>query len=157
VNATTTRKPKQRKIGIVERHGSHALLEIVESNSKSSRAEYYLCDELKADWGTAAYRLEKIDGTVYDVLLDDNTGHHTCDCPGHVQHGHRTRCKHVAGLLALRQAGQLPVCKPKPAGGLVELGRDDEPEIMFIHPTACGCRSCEEHQVLCLDPYDDAA
>jgi len=117
-NAISTRKPrqpKQRKIGVIEPHVPHALLEIVESNSKTAKAEYYLCEERTPGWGTVAYRLEKFDGTTYDVLIDDQSGHHACDCPGHVQHGHKTRCKHVAGLLALRAAGKLPVAKPTPA------------------------------------------
>lgn len=125
MTTTTTRQPAKqvrlRKIGVVERHGKHALLEIVESDRKTAKAEYYLCEEFQPSWGTAAYRLEKFDGTVYDVLIDDSTGHHACDCKGHIQHGHKTRCKHVAGILALRRAGQLPVSQP---ATLRELGRD---------------------------------
>ena len=112
--ATRTRQAKTRKIGVVERHGNHSLLEIVESNSTTAKAEYYLCEEFTPGWGTTAYRLEKFDGTQYDVLIDDQSGHHACDCPGHVQHGHRTRCKHVAGIVALRAAGKLPVAAPAP-------------------------------------------
>jgi hypothetical protein len=117
MNTTTIRRPRQprhRKIGVVERHGPHALLEIVEGTPKRSKAEYYLCDEIPHDWGTAAYRLEKLDGTVYDVLLDEQTERHSCDCLGGIQHGHQTRCKHVAGLLALRQSGKLPGWTPFP-------------------------------------------
>jgi hypothetical protein len=128
MQTTTDRKPRQaktRKIGVVERHGKHSLLEIVESTSKTAKAEYYLCEEFTPGWGDAAYRLEKFDGTQYDVLIDDQSGHHACDCPGHVQHGHRTRCKHLAGILALRAAGKLPVA-PKPAAPLASHPRLQE-------------------------------
>lgn len=128
MHATHVRPAKQatlRKIGVVERHGKHSLLEIVESNRKTAKAEYYLCEEFQPSWGTVAYRLEKFDGTQYDVLIDDESGHHACDCPGHIQHGHRTRCRHVAGLLALRAAGKLPVAA-KPAAPLASHPRLQE-------------------------------
>jgi hypothetical protein len=69
---------------------------------------YYLA-ALPSDFGLA-FRLEKFGiegGAVYHVNLDPQTGQHSCECLGHVKHGHKTRCKHVASLLALRAAGKL--------------------------------------------------
>lgn len=155
MNATKTRQPRQRKIGVVERHGRHSLLEM----QLDGRPEYYLAEELLPDFGTAAYRLEKYDGTTYDVLLDERTGHHTCECRDFLHRSRRHGCKHIVGLLALRNAGKLPSSFAKPSASLVELdrpfrpGRDDEPT---GRPTHCGCRCAEEHQALCLDPWEQA-
>jgi hypothetical protein len=44
----------------------------------------------------------------YAVCLDANgEGKHSCECKGHLRHGHKTQCRHVAGLLALRSSGKL--------------------------------------------------
>jgi hypothetical protein len=65
----------------------------------------YLIRLLPSDFGDC-FRLSKVgvcgDVSEYDVCLD-NTGQ-TCECMGFLRHGH---CKHVAGLMALRNAGKL--------------------------------------------------
>jgi predicted nucleic acid-binding Zn finger protein len=43
---------------------------------------------------------------VYHVHLDDATGD-SCDCLGHIRWGHKTVCKHVAGIKACLQAGRI--------------------------------------------------
>ena len=54
------------------------------------------------------YEVSKLqgEGETYHVLLA-NDGNHTCECLGHLHHGHKTRCKHVAALLALHSAGRI--------------------------------------------------
>jgi hypothetical protein len=72
------------------------------------RTGYYL-SALPSDFGLA-FKLEKFGiegGEIYHVNLDTQTGNHSCECLGHVKHGHKIRCKHVASLLALRGAGKL--------------------------------------------------
>ncbi len=95
-----TRKPKPplaaRFLGGADEHGSRLLL-----IRKDGRDEVYAASPiLGADDGEGAellgFRVEKHDGTVYDVDLDAGT----CDCPGGLQWG---RCKHREGIaLAIR-------------------------------------------------------
>jgi hypothetical protein len=73
-----------------------------------AKSTHYYLSRVPSDFGIA-YRLEKfgIEGAdVYNVLLAAD-GNHVCECLGHLKHGHKTRCKHVASLLALRAAGRL--------------------------------------------------
>src|SRR5437016_1948553 len=62
-------------------------------------SDYYL-KPIATDQG-AAYELSKLqgDGETYHVGLSPEGN--TCECLGHLQHGHRTVCKHVAALVAL--------------------------------------------------------
>jgi hypothetical protein len=68
---------------------------------------YYRLTALAADFGTA-FRLEKLVGgtEVYDVNLLP-VGRSTCECLGHLRHGHKTVCKHIASLSRLQQLGKL--------------------------------------------------
>jgi hypothetical protein len=78
------------------------------------RQDYWL-SEIQADWGRAfEVRKPLPDGTVYHVHLDPEMGD-TCDCLGHLRHGHRTVCKHVAAVKALIARGELPPAAPRPA------------------------------------------
>jgi hypothetical protein len=66
-------------------------------------ADYSLV-RIPSDFGTA-FEVGKVFGggaEPYRVCLDGE--HSTCDCKGHLKHGH---CKHVAGLLALQRRGLL--------------------------------------------------
>jgi hypothetical protein len=66
---------------------------------------YYL-RRLPSDFGQA-FGLDKFGAQgsgSYDVLLDTERGHHSCECTGFYAHGH---CKHVTGLLQLWRAGKL--------------------------------------------------
>jgi hypothetical protein len=98
-----------RTCGIVEKINEHFLLEIVHNHPrKGPQTGYYLCREVPADFGTVAYEVEKEDGlTVYTVEIDEERGHHHCDCQGFRSVKHRKACKHVESLLALRKAGRL--------------------------------------------------
>jgi hypothetical protein len=89
----------------------------------------YRLTRLPSDHGTA-YRLEKADhgnGTpeTYDVCLMDG-GRSTCECKGHLQHGHKTVCKHIAALALLTKQGKLQ-STPKPAARQPVITNADEP------------------------------
>jgi hypothetical protein len=51
----------------------------------------------------------------YDLLIDEQTGHHVCDCLGQTRWGHRHPCRHIAALLALIATGRIEVNRPVPA------------------------------------------
>lgn len=154
MNATQPRLKKQaRSVCLVERSGEWFLLAVCDG--RHTEPTYYLARRIASDWGTA-FELEKQDaqGTAetYRVCLAGRDS--TCDCKGHCYRGH---CKHVLALQALAAHGRLPGYR---SPSLVELdrpfrpGRDDEPT---HRPTHCGCRCAEEHQALCLDPWEQAA
>jgi hypothetical protein len=66
---------------------------------------HYVVSPLPADFGRA-FTVEKFlpnERPTYTVLLADD-GKHQCECKGFCARG---TCRHIAGLLALRQAGQL--------------------------------------------------
>jgi len=70
-----------------------------------AREDHYTVSPLPADFGLA-FEVEKFlpaQWPAYQVLLADD-GRHACTCKGFCARG---TCRHVAGLLALRQAGQL--------------------------------------------------
>jgi hypothetical protein len=81
---------------------------------------YYL-EQLRADFGRG-FRLVKFSHQVeegepghYDILIDprdlklplDRPGRSTCDCKGHLTHGHKTACKHLAAIRKLLSEGSL--------------------------------------------------
>jgi hypothetical protein len=57
----------------------------------------------------STYRLTKVDGTQYNVLLDGPGS--LCDCLGFEHRGMHTKdgkgCKHIAALATLKQIGKL--------------------------------------------------
>src|SRR5262249_49751471 len=70
-----------------------------------ARVDHYTLSPLPADFGLA-FEFEKFlpaQRPAYKVLLADD-GRHECECKGFCARG---TCRHIAGLLALRQAGQL--------------------------------------------------
>ena len=111
MNATTTtptrqRKPRpkpERRIRLIT---TPTALQpgIVRIRVAAEATDYFLFT-LAADFGRG-FRLEKI-GTEgnddhYHVNIDGDTK--TCECKGHLRHGH---CKHGDGLAALIAAGKL--------------------------------------------------
>ena len=69
----------------------------------------YSLTDIGSDDARFGFRLEKIDEAghvvdVYDVELFQESGYHACSCMGCTAHG---RCKHIAAILALVQAGRL--------------------------------------------------
>jgi hypothetical protein len=106
-------------------NGGRALLITEGDGEKAKRCGYYLtpvpCD------GGVAYHFEKFstdeggdaEARDYDVYLSAH-GNHSCECKGHLRWGHKTRCRHVAALLALIAQGKLPAIpgpapRPQPA------------------------------------------
>ncbi len=66
----------------------------------------YFVDLLGSDYGRA-FSLQKFDGTSYTVNVGDHNAPPSCDCAGYRRWGHKTVCKHVAGVRALVAAGKL--------------------------------------------------
>jgi hypothetical protein len=78
----------------------------------------YFLRVLKADFGAAAFELEKFSTQTgddeepgpYQILLDGPNS--TCSCKGFLRHGMAanggTGCKHIGGVQALVNAGKLP-------------------------------------------------
>lgn len=67
---------------------------------------HYFCRPIPSDFGTA-FRLEKLPlygFGVYAVNLGGDGAKPSCECKGFLRWG---QCKHLSGVLALRQAGQL--------------------------------------------------
>jgi hypothetical protein len=58
----------------------------------------YWCRRLPSDFGSAFELTNWLNDETYAVCIDNQTGHHSCECLGFLRHGH---CKHVSGLLAL--------------------------------------------------------
>lgn len=73
---------------------------------KEKRTHFYLTEE-RCDFGRG-FRLEKFGaegGDTYHVNLSAEGNR--CECLGHLRHGHRTVCRHVAALTNLTEAGKL--------------------------------------------------
>src|SRR2546421_7369272 len=107
---TATRTPRQRrkparfcKIVRDPSGWGYDVLVIRQPRPKSADlVDYYTVEAFPSHLGERGIELTKGDGTVYHVNLDGRAS--TCDCKGHVSHGH---CKHVESLLALERAGGL--------------------------------------------------
>jgi hypothetical protein len=72
----------------------------------------YAVRRIPSDFG-CGFELVKLmaeEPAVYHVLLEQDG--RSCDCKGHLQHGH---CKHADAVLKLVQLGKLPVELPRPA------------------------------------------
>lgn len=68
------------------------------------RLEKYRCTEIGSDIPGRAFRLEKIDETVYHVNVHEDAAHCHCDCLGFSRGGY---CKHVAALGHLCASGRI--------------------------------------------------
>ena len=109
-NATAKPAPRQRKKPVrfckIVRNPSgygYDVLVIRQVRPKSADLlDCYTVEAFPSHMGERGIELTKGDGTVYHVNLDGRAS--TCDCKGHVSHGH---CKHVESLLALQQRGKL--------------------------------------------------
>ena len=99
--STTTKKPARtlswkREVG--------ALFMTIGSQESG-----YWLDPLPCDLdGERAFRLTKFETTkkagqpdAYDVRICRKTATGSCECMGHLKHGHKTLCKHLAALFAL--------------------------------------------------------
>jgi hypothetical protein len=111
MNATATAPARQRKprpkparfVRLCVKPDSQAA-GVVRIRVGKDEADYFVT-ELAADFGRG-FKVEKIgidaEPTAYHVNLDGDKK--TCECKGHLRHGH---CKHADGLAALVKAGKL--------------------------------------------------
>jgi hypothetical protein len=81
---------------------------ITEGNDRDA---YFFC-EFPTQWGRA-FTVEKIQDSgldpeaVYDVNVGGNGQPASCECLGWLRWGHKTVCRHVAGMKALIAAGKI--------------------------------------------------
>src|ERR1700722_19026608 len=110
--ATATKMPKAKKVKPIRtvRLLAPGLIRVAEGKA----IDLYTVTPVAADWGKG-FCVAKIvhadeigvdTEDPYFVHLDDQTGH-SCECKGHLHNGHKTRCRHVAAILALRAKGLL--------------------------------------------------
>jgi hypothetical protein len=92
-------------------NGQNAVIRIREVKGKRNPVETeerYFLSRVPADFGEG-YFVEKIgpeaEESRYHVHLSADGN--SCECRGHLRWGHKTQCRHIAGLLALRAAGKL--------------------------------------------------
>src|SRR5438045_903850 len=74
-------------------------------SARREQVDTYALSEIGADQGRGFALTKAPDGTRYDVCVGGRED--SCDCPGHLQHGHKTICKHRAALAKLIAAGKL--------------------------------------------------
>jgi hypothetical protein len=109
---------------------SAGVFQVTERTPKTEKVTDYLFTPIPCDWNGLGYRVEKLgtepsDGP-YTVCLDAERGldgQHSCECKGHLAHGH---CVHVSALLALHQSGQLNSNTPPDPSPVAETD-DEEP------------------------------
>jgi hypothetical protein len=81
----------------------YGVLHIIEGGKRDD----YFIRAIEADFGLGV-EVTKLtgepDNPQYNVNLDDQREHHSCECPGFLRWGH---CKHIEGLVALARAGKL--------------------------------------------------
>jgi hypothetical protein len=76
----------------------------------------YVVERIPADFGQGFKLTKRVmvpveggvqptDAEVYHLNLNGQRS--TCECLGHLRHGHRTVCKHIAALLALQSRSAL--------------------------------------------------
>lgn len=110
VTCTRRRTPTTRLIHVLSRFESGTLLvEIEDRRPTTSVRTHYYVSAIPADFGRG-YRFEKFacqGGEVYAVNVGDAGEPASCECLGHLRHGHKTVCRHVAAAKALVEAGKV--------------------------------------------------
>jgi hypothetical protein len=84
------------------------VVEIEECGKHDSVINDYYVHEFPVDFGRG-FRWEKFCSggkDVYHVNVGDDTHPASCECKGHLHHGHRTVCKHIAATRALIAEGK---------------------------------------------------
>ena len=95
---TKSARVKTRTIALT----GNALVRITENG----KATLYSVSRIASDFGDGYAMSKIVDGRLtepYHVNLADQG--HACDCKGALAHGHKTLCKHVAGIIALLNRG----------------------------------------------------
>jgi hypothetical protein len=110
---TATRKPRKKPERFARVLGKlfsgDLLVRIEERGPRSSIERRYCVRSIPSAWGQA-FVWEKLGidgGDVYHVNLGDDTTPATCECKGHLAHGHKTVCKHIACTRVLIAEGKL--------------------------------------------------
>jgi hypothetical protein len=101
----TTRRRKDRTARVLCVLSPDDLLLEVE---EAGKATLYHVEATPADFGRG-FRWAKFAGDreVYAVNVGDGDHPASCECLGHLKHGHRTTCKHVACTRAIIARGRL--------------------------------------------------
>jgi len=106
--AATQRKPatKQRTLNFLP---AANLIFVNEGKKSCGYVIVETTENQNGDEQPRSFRLEKADGTVYNVLVNGNDS--LCDCIGFEHRGMHTKdgkgCKHIAALIKLLQLGKL--------------------------------------------------
>src|ERR1700722_20158074 len=109
MSTSTAPRPRVKPLRTV-RLLAHNLFRVVEGKAVAD----YAVQTVPTDWGKG-FRVAKIvhadeigveTEDPYHVHLDEATGH-SCECMGHLRHGHKTRCRHVGAILTLLAKGLL--------------------------------------------------
>jgi hypothetical protein len=85
------------------------LVEVCERSSPTAEGKltHFYVREIPADFGRA-FEWAKFGcqgGEMYHVNIGDKDHPASCECLGHLHHGHRTVCRHVAATRALIERG----------------------------------------------------
>jgi hypothetical protein len=110
---TATRPARQRKPAtrvrtcrLAHTDGGPALVIRQQEGKGAVKVDAYFLAEIAAAEGRG-FEVRKHDGTQYHTIIkgqcgpDGENDPSTCDCPGALKWGHRTRCKHIASLRKL--------------------------------------------------------
>jgi hypothetical protein len=101
---------KARFVRVLSRFfDGQVLIEIEDRFPRSHKLTHYYVTCLPADFGRA-FRFSKFaceGGEEYHVNVGDDSNPASCECKGHLQHGHKTVCRHVACARALLAVGKL--------------------------------------------------
>jgi hypothetical protein len=101
---------KERTARVVSRFSNgQILVEIEDRFPRSVKLTHYYVTPLASDYGVA-FRFSKFaceGGEEYHVNVGGEGEPASCDCLGHLKHGHKTTCRHVACARALIAAGKL--------------------------------------------------
>lgn len=111
--APPARKPRTKPPRKVRLEGlANEVMVITDGEGAAAKEVRYHLSPLAADFGLAfsvrKFTADGGNGTAYDVCLGGGPGNSDiCGCKGHLQHGHRTVCRHVAALRALLTHGRV--------------------------------------------------
>jgi hypothetical protein len=112
----TTRQSRPKKIRTVTvlnpcLPSGAVLVEVCECSNPTAEPKltHYYVHAIAADFGRG-FRWDKFacqGGEVYHVNIGDESHPASCECLGHLHHGDRTVCKHIAATRALFAEGKL--------------------------------------------------
>lgn len=110
------RQPQQsRTVRLQTSVHGHKVMTVTEVTGKKTLTTAYHLEEVDAGMGRRGFRLSKVERSTGTDKSPEADSYHVltapegsaCECKGHLRHGHKTVCKHVASLVALEAAGKL--------------------------------------------------